>query len=97
MQTLEQYVLWRVPQIYRKLVLGGDLQVRWHEGKLITYQYPAPRGHGTRGILVGVYTAKASAQWIIEDALSLIKTLSDPYASVPRKAMVISGTAKGSR
>lgn len=58
----------RAFQIHRLLQeTSGQLQVRWHKGSLLTYCYPAPRGHGVRGELVGVYAASAQREWIESD------------------------------
>lgn len=57
----------RAFEIHRLLQSSGQLQVRWHKGRLLTYCYPAPRGHGVRGELVGVYAATAKREWIESD------------------------------
>lgn len=50
----------------------GVRQVRLYRGFLRTYPYPAPRGYGTRGVLVGIYTRTARRAWIEEDLLKIL-------------------------
>lgn len=58
----------RAFEIHRALQLsGGQCQVRWHKGRLLTYCYPAPRSHGVRGELVGVYSATGKREWLEAD------------------------------
>lgn len=57
-------------RIYVKLQVLGTRQVRLHRGMLLTYPYPARRGYGTRGLLVGIYTLATRLEWIEEDISS---------------------------
>ncbi|OXJ00808.1 MULTISPECIES: hypothetical protein [Burkholderia] len=59
-------------RIYIKLQILGTRQVRLHRGMLLTYPYPAPRGYGTRGLFVGIYTINTRLEWIEEDVLALL-------------------------
>jgi hypothetical protein len=57
--------------VYRTLQIQivGERQVRIFQGRLRTYPFPAPRGYGTRGVLVGIYTLATRLEWIEEDFL----------------------------
>lgn len=46
---------------------------RLHRGMLLTYPYPAPRGYGTRGLFVGIYTINTRLEWIEEDILAMFE------------------------
>lgn len=59
-------------RIYMKLQVLGTRQVRLHRGMLLTYPYPARRGYGTRGLLVGIYTIATQLEWIEADVLSIM-------------------------
>lgn len=59
-------------RIYVKLQTLGTRQVRLHDGMLLTYPYPARRGYGTRGVLVGIYTLATRLEWIEEDVAQLL-------------------------
>lgn len=59
-------------RIYVKLQILGTRQVRLHRGMLLTYPYPARRGYGTRGVLVGIYTLATRLEWIEEDLAQLL-------------------------
>lgn len=59
-------------RIYVKLQTLGTRQVRFHDGMLLTYPYPARRGYGTRGLLVGIYTLATRLEWIEEDVSQLL-------------------------
>lgn len=59
-------------RIYVKLQTLGTRQVRFHDGMLLTYPYPARRGYGTRGMLVGIYTLATRLEWIEEDVSQLL-------------------------
>jgi len=59
-------------RIYVKVQILGTRQVRLHQGMLLTYPYPAPRGYGTRGLFVGIYTIATHLEWIEEDILALL-------------------------
>jgi hypothetical protein len=52
-----------------QMQIVGERQVRMFRGKLRTYPFPAPRGYGTRGVLVGIYTLATRLEWIEEDFL----------------------------
>lgn len=54
-------------RIYVKLQILGTRQVRLHRGMLLTYPYPARRGYGTRGVMVGIYSINTQLEWIEED------------------------------
>ena len=60
-------------RIYMKLQTLGTRQVRLHRGMLLTYPYPAPRGYGTRGLFVGIYTINTHLEWIEEDILAMLE------------------------
>ena len=70
----------RVEQILSDIQARGRLQVRLYQGHILSYKYPAPRGYGTRGVFVGVYGEGADAQWIMDDLVSLIESLSADIA-----------------
>ncbi|MCA8018090.1 hypothetical protein [Burkholderia metallica] len=60
-------------RIYRTVQMLGARQVRVHpRGWIVTYPYPAPRGYGTRGLFVGIYTLSTRLEWIEEDILALL-------------------------
>lgn len=59
-------------RIYMKLQTLGTRQVRLHRGMLLTYPHPAPRGYGTRGLLVGIYTLQTRLEWIEEDVVQAL-------------------------
>jgi hypothetical protein len=59
-------------RIYVKLQTMGTRQVRLHHGMLLTYPYPARRGYGVRGVLVGIYTLTTRLEWIEEDVAQLL-------------------------
>jgi hypothetical protein len=66
-------------RIYMKLQTLGTRQVRFHQGMLLTYPYPARRGYGTRGVLVGIYTVNTRLEWVVEDVSQVL--LSNPIGS----------------
>lgn len=59
-------------KLYMKLQMLGTRQVRLHRGMLLTYPYPAPRGYGTRGLFVGIYTIDSRLEWIEEDVVAVM-------------------------
>ena len=59
-------------RIYMKLQMLGTRQVRLYDGMLLTYPYPARRGYGTRGLLVGIYTLATRLEWIEEDVRAVL-------------------------
>ncbi|WP_104656505.1 hypothetical protein [Ralstonia insidiosa] len=65
-------------RIYMKLQILGTRQVRLHQGMMLTYPYPARRGYGVRGLLVGIYTINSQLDWIQDDVLN---AMSDSLAS----------------
>ncbi|WP_233854066.1 hypothetical protein [Paraburkholderia sp. HD33-4] len=58
-------------RIYIKLQTLGTRQVRLYQGMLLTYPYPARRGYGTRGLLIGIYTLATRLEWIEDDVSQL--------------------------
>jgi hypothetical protein len=54
-------------RIYMLVQKVGARQVRWHCGKMLTFPHPAPKGYGTRGAFVGIYTIDTRLEWIEED------------------------------
>lgn len=59
-------------RVYVRLQILGTRQVRWYRGMLRTYPYPAPRGYGTRGLLVGIYTINTRLEWIEGDLAEVL-------------------------
>lgn len=70
--TSDQRARLLAERIYVKLQILGTRQVRFHCGMLLTYPFPARRGYGTRGLLVGIYTINTRLEWIEEDLLQLL-------------------------
>lgn len=58
--------------IFVKLQILGTRQVRLHRGMFLTYPYPARRGYGTRGTLIGIYTLATRLEWIEEDVSQML-------------------------
>lgn len=56
-------------RIFTRVQVIGARQVRLYRGMLLTYPYPARRGYGTRGMLVGIYTINTQLEWIADDVL----------------------------
>lgn len=79
-ESVADHFLWRAAQIHRSLQKKGQLQVRWHEGRLVTFRFPAPNGHGVRGVLVAVYSKAARLEWIEEDLLEFSRSLGETPA-----------------
>ena len=67
----------RVLHIYRKIQRCGCQQVRFYKGRILSFKFPAPRGYGVKGILIGVYTHQTPKEYIEEDVTSLIYELID--------------------
>lgn len=65
------FVRARAAQILKLARQRGSLQVRIHNGHLLTYPYPAKRGYGTRGYLIGIYTSDTQLEWIERDLMTL--------------------------
>ena len=65
----------RVERIYRKVQIFGARQVRLHRGWLLLYPYPAPRGYGVRGVLVGIYTLTTHLEWIEDDVAQVLSKI----------------------
>lgn len=65
------FIRHRAKQIHEKIALAGAQQVRLWHGMLLTYPYPARRGYGTRGEIIGVYRPGVVLQWILDDLLEL--------------------------
>ncbi len=80
--NLHDRVMRRAEWIYNALQTREGIQVRWHEGHLITFRYPAPRSHGTRGMLVAIYKPGALLAWIESDLLEFMESVSDTNASI---------------
>lgn len=59
-------------RIFEKVRRLGTRQVRFHDGMLLTYPYPAARGYGTRGLLIGIYSPEARPEWIEHDLLAVL-------------------------
>ena len=66
-QAYTQHISIRAGQIMNKILLFGPQQVRLDGERVLTFMYPAPRGYGVRGVLVGVYDAQAGVEGICED------------------------------
>lgn len=75
-------------RLHQKLQTMGTRQVRFYRGMLLTYPYPAREGYGTRGVLVGIYTASARLRWI-EDDISRALDEINASALVPTEPNVI--------
>lgn len=56
-------------RLHLKIQAMGTRQVRLYRGMLLTYPYPAKRGYGTRGVLVGIYSVAVRPEWIEEDLI----------------------------
>ena len=69
----------RAVRIALKLHQKGTLQVRFWNGMFLTYPFPVPRGYGTRGVLVGIYTTQTPVDWIAQD-ITVTLTMSDSKA-----------------
>lgn len=61
----------RAERIYAKIQNKGPQQVRLYGRWVLSFRYPTPRGYGTRGIFVGIYTKDTEIAWIESDLLSL--------------------------
>lgn len=59
-------------KLHARLQTVGARQLRFYRNEFRSYPFPAPRGYGTRGILVGTYTAAVSLEWIEEDLLQFL-------------------------
>ncbi len=58
----------RATRIVAKLhVAKNTMQVRFWHGWFLLYPFPAPRGYGTRGVMVGIYTPITPTDWIAQD------------------------------
>jgi hypothetical protein len=86
-ESLVDHFLWRASMIHRKVRESGALQVRWHEGRLITFRCPAPRGYGVRGQLVAVYTDAARLDWIEDDLVAFARGLSEGCALISARPL----------
>lgn len=73
-ESLLDLCLRRSAEIHKSLRPDRMLQVRWHGGKLLTFRYPAPHGHGVRGVLVGVYAQSITSEMIHEDLLDFLRS-----------------------
>lgn len=59
-------------RLYIKIQLMGPRQARIYKGMILTYPIKVPRGYGTRGRFLGVYTLQSRLEWIEEDILSVM-------------------------
>lgn len=59
-------------RVYARVQMNGPRQVRFHRGMLLTYPYPARRGYGTRGVLIGIYTVNTRLEWVLEDVMQVL-------------------------
>lgn len=59
----------KIMQRFQKI---GTLQLRLWQGMFLTYPYPAKRGYGTRGELLGVYSAETTIEWLEEDIIAVL-------------------------
>ena len=59
-------------RLHARLQTFGTRQVRFYAGKFLTYPFPAPRGYGTRGLFVGIYSASVAPEWLEEDLLRIL-------------------------
>jgi hypothetical protein len=62
-------------RVHRKIREAGARQLRYHDGMFLTYPYPAKRGYGTRGALVGIYDSSSRIKWIEADIRQLLVSL----------------------
>lgn len=62
----------RAERIYMTVQTRGVRQVRLYRDWLLTYPWPAKRGYGVRGVLVGIYTLTTRLEWIEEDLLQFL-------------------------
>lgn len=53
----------------------GARQVRFYRGMFLTYPFPARRGYGVRGTLVGIYDRTAQVTWIEADVRLILLSL----------------------
>jgi len=67
-----EHVADRAEQIYAEIFRDGPRQVRIDGQRILSYKWPAPRGYGVRGVLVGVYGRQSMIGWIVEDLVSLM-------------------------
>lgn len=73
--NMTAYLMCRAEQIHRLLMRREAIQLRWHNGHLLTYRYPVQRGYGTRGELIAVYTRDAPLDWIKDDLRLFLECL----------------------
>ena len=71
-QSMNQPLIVRAKRIADRLSQRGILQVRIYRGWILTYPFPARRGYGTRGQLVGIYTSKTPVSWILDDLRTVL-------------------------
>lgn len=69
------YLHWVAWKIHRRVERKGALQVRWYAGEFLTFIYPAPKGYGVRGEIIGIYNMSCDLQWIEDDLVSFARTL----------------------
>lgn len=59
-------------RVFVKVQVYGPRQVRLHQGMILTYPYPARRGYGVHGLLIGIYTLATRLEWIEEDVSQIL-------------------------
>lgn len=62
----------RAKRICAEIKRHGVRQVRLHGERVLSFKYPAPRGYGVRGKLLGVYDQRASLDGILDDLCGMI-------------------------
>ncbi len=58
-------------RIHAKIQRRGPQQVRLWGAWVLAYPEHPPRGYGTRGTLIGIYTRESTVEWIEADLLAL--------------------------
>lgn len=66
----KEHLVRRAEQIYGKIFEQGPQQVRIDGDRVLSFKYPAPRGYGVRGMLIGVYGKGVDFKWLLEDLMS---------------------------
>lgn len=67
-------------RVMARIRLLGVRQVRFWHGMLLTYPMPAPRGYGTRGLLIGVYSPNTPPEYLADDLIDVFSRVSDTKA-----------------
>ena len=73
--SLNEYCRIRVAEILRHIARAGTVQLRWYGCRLICYPYPARKGYGTRGTLVGIYNNEVNEAELLDDVRSVVAPL----------------------